>query len=379
MMQIREINTARAGDVREFIRVPFRLYRDCAQWTPPIVSSVKQALNRRRHPFYHHSDAGFFVAEDAGAAVGRIAVLENRRYNDYRRSLSLAEPKTAFFYYFDTVDDLEVVKGLVDAAGTWARARGLQVLKGPKGMLRADAYGVLVEGFEHLAGMGIPYNYSYYAQLLEQTGMVKEIDYLSGYMTTKQQLPERLFRTVERLKERSGFWVKSFTTKRELREWIPKIQQVNNAAFTQVWGYYPIDDEEVRMIGQQMLLAADPRLLKVVMKGNDIAGFAFVFPDIAEALRATGGQIWPFGWVRLLISLRRTKRLQANGIGLLPQYQGLGGSAMMYVELHDMIRARKAEYCEFIQAMETNIKSLGDANMLGVNWHKRHRVYRLAL
>ncbi|MCU0519084.1 MAG: hypothetical protein MUF84_00075 [Anaerolineae bacterium] len=372
-MRIHEIDTRDSNDVREFIKVPFRLYRDCAQWTPPIVPSIKQALNRQRHPFYHHSDAGFFVAEDEGTAVGRIAVLENRRYNDYNKA------RTAFFYYFDTVEDIAVVRGLFDAAGAWAKARGLEILKGPKGMLRADAYGILVEGFEYPAGMGIPYNYPYYGQILEQIGLEKEIDYLSGYMTTEQQLPERLFRTVERLKERGGFWVKSFESKRELQSWIPKIQQINNEAFTQVWGYYPIDEEEVRMIGQQMLLAADPRLLKVVMKGDDIAGFAFVFPDIAEALKATGGQLWPFGWARLLISLKRTKRLLANGVGLLPQFQGLGGSAMMYVELHDMIRARKATYCEFVQAMETNVKSLGDANMLGVNWHKRHRVYRLPI
>ncbi len=261
-------------------------------------------------------------------------MLQNRRYNDYNKA------RTAFFYYFDTVDDGDVVRGLVDAAATWARARGLEVLKGPKGMLRADAYGVLVEGFEHPAGMGIPYNYPYYARLLEQVGMEKEIDYVSGYVTPDQQLPERLFRTVERLKERGGLWVKSFTSKRELRAWIPRIQRVNNEAFTQVWGYYPIDDEEVHMIGQQMLLAADPRLLKVVMKGDDIAGFCFVFPDIAETLRATGGQLWPFGWIRLLIGLKTTKRLLANGVGLLPQYQGLGGSAMMYAELERMIRAQ---------------------------------------
>ena len=268
-MQIREIDPRKVGDVRSFVRFPFRLYENCDQWTPPILSSARLALDRRRHPFYHHSDAGFFIAEREGDAIGRIAVLENRRYNDYNKA------KVAFFYYFDTVEDVEVARGLIDAAGAWARARGLQMLMGPKGMLRADAYGVLVEGFEYPAGMGIPYNYPYYAQLLEQIGMEKEIDYVSGYMVAENQLPERLFRTVERLKERGGFWVKSFTTKRELRGWIPKIQRVNNEAFTQVWGYYPIDDEEVRMIGKQMLLAADPRLLKVVMKDESIAGFAF--------------------------------------------------------------------------------------------------------
>jgi hypothetical protein len=31
------------------------------------------------------------------------------------------------------------------------------------------------------------------------------------------------------------------------------------------------------------------------------------------------------------------------------------------------------------QALESNVKSLGDMNLLGVVWHKRHRVYRRAI
>jgi GNAT superfamily N-acetyltransferase len=370
-MQVREIDTEKPRDVREFVQVPFELYRGCEQWVPPIVSSMKLALNRNRHPFYKHSDAGFFVAEEGGAAVGRIAVLENRHYNDYRQA------KVAFFYYFDSVDDVEVARGLIEIARTWANARGLTLLMGPKGMLRSDPYGVLIEGYEYFAGMTMPYNYPYYASLLESIGMEKEIDYVSGYMVAEDEFPDRLFRLVERIKERSGFWVKSFKSKRELRRWIPAIQRVNNEAFTQVWGYYPIDDAEVQMIGDQLLLVSDPRLMKVVMKGDDIAGFAFVFPDIGEALKATGGRMWPFGWARLLVALRRTKRLMANGVGLLPEHQGLGASALLYAELSNTVRQRGADYGEFVQVMETNINSLGDMNMLGVQWHKRHRVYRI--
>jgi GNAT superfamily N-acetyltransferase len=87
--------------------------------------------------------------------------------------------------------------------------------------------------------------------------------------------------------------------------------------------------------------------------------------------------LWPFGWIRILSALKRTPTLQGNGVGLLPEYQGLGASAMMYAELHDTIRARGADYFELVQVMETNTKSLGDMNMLGIHWHKLHRVYRL--
>jgi hypothetical protein len=133
------------------------------------------------------------------------------------------------------------------------------------------------------------------------------------------------------------------------------------------------------MIGKQMLTIADPKLMTVVMKGEEIAGFCLVFPDVAETLKAINGRLWPFGWLRVLIAQRRTTRLLGNGIGLLPEHQGMGASAMMYLHLNDVLRARGAQHLEGVQAMETNFRSVNDATGLGMTWHKRHRVYRLDL
>ncbi len=372
-IDIHTLNPTRRRDVNKFVDFSFALYTGCKQWSPPLVSSVKLAMKRNKHPFYNHSDAAFIIAQREGKVVGRVAVMDNRCYNEYNDS------QVAFFYYFDTVDDVAVAQALFSKAADWATARGLTTLLGPKGMLRADAPGILVEGFEYVAALGMPYNYAYYPQLMTSVGFEKEIDYLSGYLTAENKLPERIVRIVDKVKKRSGFSVKSFASKRELREWIPALQRVNNDAFTDVWGYYPIDDAEVQMIGKQLLAVADPRLLKIVMKGEDIAGFAFIFPDITETLQAIKGRMWPFGWVRLLRALKQTRRLSGNGVGLLPKYQGLGATALLYTEFENTMRQRNATWCEVAQAMETNIKSLGDMNAVGVTWHKRHRVYRREL
>jgi hypothetical protein len=372
-MKIRKIDTTQRKDVQTFIDLPFTLYEGCDPWVPPLVSGVRLSMNRRRYPYYRHSDADFFLAERDGEAVGRVAVLENRRYNDYHQA------RVAFFYYFDAVDDAEVAHGLFDAAARWAHARGLTRLMGPKGFLRSDAVGLLVEGFEHRAAMGMPYNHAYYPDLLEAAGFEKEVDYLSGYLKGHEDLSDRFYRLAEKIRARRGFWVKSFKNKRELRAWIPRIQQVNNEAFTDVWGYYPIDAAEAQMIARQLLTVADPKLMKVVMKDDEIAGFAFVYPDISEALKEVRGRLWPFGWMALLIARQRTRRMSGNGVGLLPKYQGLGASAVLYVELAKTLKAAKATHCDLAQAMETNVKSLGDMNALGVHWYKRHRVYRRAL
>jgi hypothetical protein len=369
-MRVRKLDTEDKKDVRQFVEFPFELYANCLQWVPPLISGVELALNRRKHPFYRHSDADFFVAEDNGRTLARIAVQENRRYNDYHHR------KAAFFYYFDAVDDAEAARGVFEAAADWTARRGLNVLFGPKGFVRSDAPGILVEGFEHRAALSMPYNYDYYPRLVEAAGFAKEIDYLSGYLERGHDLPDRFYEIVEKVKQRRGFWVKTFKNKRELRAWIPQIQKVNNEAFTEVWGYYPIDDAEARMVGEQLLSVADPRLMKVVMKEDDIAGFAFIFPDISEALRKTRGRLWPFGWITILREFKRTRRLSGNGVGLLPEYQGMGASAVLYTEFAKTLKATQALHLDIAQAMETNLKSLGDLNAVGVIWYKRHRVYR---
>ena len=155
-MQVRKLDTERARDANQFIDFPFELYRNCPQWVPPIVPDMKLILNRRKHPFYRHSTADFFVAESDGKTLGQIAVLDHRNYNEYQHR------RHAFFYFFDVVEDVQIARALFGAAFEWARSRGLNGMIGPRGLMEGDGLGLLVEGFEHRPAMGIPYNYAYY-------------------------------------------------------------------------------------------------------------------------------------------------------------------------------------------------------------------------
>jgi hypothetical protein len=369
-MQIRAIDVRNRRDIRRFVDFPFELYAGNDRWSPPLRSGVRRTLDRKHHPFYIRSDAAFFLAERDGRTLARVAVLDNRRYNDHTGR------NAAFFTYFDALDDAAAARGVLDAAGRWAAERGRTTLLGPKGFVRSDAPGLLVEGFEYEAALAMPYNYDYYPRLLEAAGFVKEVDYLSGYLTKGYKLPDRLVRLVDVIKARYGFQARALRSKRELRRWIPALQKINNEAFTHVWGYYPIDEAEARLVARQLLTMADPKLLKIVTKGEEIAGFLFIFPDVSAALRKTRGRLFPLGWITILRALKTTTRMSGNGVGLLPQYQGKGASALLYAEIASTLTAAGATHCDVAQALESNVKSLGDMNMLGVVWHKRHRVYR---
>jgi len=142
MATIKQVDTRSKKEVNEFVQFPFSIYKNVKEWVPPIVADIKLMLNENKHLFYEHSDAEFFTARDNGEMVGRIACLENKKYNKYHGK------KDASFYLFECIDEQSVAEKLFDRASDWAHDRGLDVVIGPKGLSSFDGYGFLIEGFD---------------------------------------------------------------------------------------------------------------------------------------------------------------------------------------------------------------------------------------
>ncbi len=380
MTSIVEIDTTNRRQVRQFLDLPFRLYRDAPQWVPPLVSDVRRMLDRKRHPFYRHSDAAFFLALDAaGTAVGRVAVLDNRNYNAYNHE------HTAFFYLFECANDPATAQSLFDAAFVWARARGLDRVYGPKGFTALDGMGLLVEGFEHRPAFGIPYNLPTYPALLESAGFTTVSDVLSGYLSGETVFPEQIHRIAERGQERRGLRVARFRRRKDLRALIPDLQAMYNAAIEGTPGNVPLTDDEVRTMAAQLLWFADLRLIKLVMARDaetgkeHPVGFLFAYPDISAAVQRHKGRLFPFGWLDMLLELRRTDWLNINGAGIIEEYRGLGGTAILFSELYKSIAERGAQHVDVVQIGADNDRMLRDLRDFGVDFYKTHRMYQRPL
>ncbi len=371
-MQIHRLDPASRRDVRRYVEFPFRLYRESALWVPPFVGEVRAQLDPDRHPFYEHSEAAFFLALQGDEVVGRIAVLDNARYNQYKGE------RTAFFYHFDVVNDRAVSLALFDAAFDWVRGRGLDLLWGPKGFIAADGQGLLVEGFEHRPALGIPYNYPYYGGLLEDAGFEKQLDFISCYMDRNMTvLPSRFLEVAEKIKRRRGFRTVRFRTKAELRAMVSRVAAAYNSAFVEVQGYVPITESEAQAISDRILAVADPTLITLLMKGEEIVGFVLAYPDLSAAIQRCRGRMWPTGWYHLLREFKRTRWLNFNGAAILEPHRGLGGNALMYAELyHTLIGRTQYQYADLVQVQETNTRMIQELEALDVKPYKKHRVYR---
>jgi len=197
-MRIRKIDTGNKRDVRKFVQFPLQLYKNNPHFCPTLESEVRGALDRKKHPFYKHSAADYFLAESEGDVIGRIAAVHNTRHNEYRNV------KTAFFWSFDAVDDFQVAECLFEAVFDWAHLRGRENILGPRGLIGSDASGVLVEGFDQRAVMGVPYNHPYYGTFIQRLGFEKLTDHWSGYRPANEALSPRILAIAEKIKQRRG-------------------------------------------------------------------------------------------------------------------------------------------------------------------------------
>jgi GNAT superfamily N-acetyltransferase len=371
VLNIEQIKTGSKAEVRRFVEFPYKLYRDCPQWVPPLFIDAFMFLNRKKHPFYEHSEADFFVALRGGEVVGRIAAIENKPYNSYHHK------KQAQFYLFDTIEDQEVAAALFERVFEWARSRGLNQVVGPKGFGPLDGYGIQVEGFEHRQVMTMMnYNYAYYQRLVEELGFRKEVDFVSCYIHRDRfQFPERIHKIAARVEQRGALRVKRFRNKKELVAWAPRIGKAYNDAFVNNWEYFPLSEREVSFVMENIMVIADPRLIKVITHGEDIVGFLFAFPDLSAALQRAGGRLFPFGLIDLLLELRRTKWVAVNGIGILPDFQGRGGNALMYSEMAKTMQDFQFEQGDLTQVAETAWEMRQDLLTFAGKPYKNHRVY----
>ncbi|NSW53126.1 MAG: hypothetical protein HPY85_11530 [Anaerolineae bacterium] len=374
-MHVRLIDTASRRDVRRFVQFPFDLYRDTPDWCPPIRLDLYSIMNKKKHPLYRDSDADFFIAEERGSVVGRVGVLHHSGFSRHKGR------ECAFFNYFDVVDNPAVSCALFDAVFAWCRERGIVFIEGPTGFTRSDSKGLLVEGFEFRAPVGVNYNHAYYANHILAAGFEKHVDYISGHINSRTDpIDQRVHIIADKLKSRGKFEVVRFSSKKEMRAYLPDLYRVNIEAFQDAPEFVPYGEEEFMAMANDLLAIVEPGLPKLIKAEGRVIGFVIAYPDISDGIRKASGRVFPFGWYHLLRARKTTTNLVLNGVGIIPKYQGSGANAVLYSEM-DKIRTEYPQFltADNLQVADYNLRSFADMSSVGTHWAITHRVYKKEL
>ncbi len=373
-IEIRAIASSNTKQADDFIALPFSIYKDNDCWVPWFNNDMKQFIDRK-HPVFEHTDGEFLVAYKNGAPAGRIFVFENGGYN------STHNKNSAYFFFCDFINDQEVVDSFMEEAVNWARKRGLDSIIGPIGFGGVSGCGYLVHGYDKRAAMTMMmYNHAYYNKLIEAFGFSKYLDNYSYILPTSAELPQAIKDASDKLLSKGGFSILQAKSKKELARWAPSIVDVFIKTLSDHAGNYKLTPKEIDCVVKSLMTVARPELIKVVLHSEKVVGFLLGFYDLSKAIQKSRGRLNPLSIIRLIMEYNKTDVLLINGMGILPEFQGVGANMLLYSEMEKTIRAHpKFKHLEMVQIQEVTAKMLSNVNTLRGEIAKIHRMYEYRL
>lgn len=371
--QITVTRVTNVSELREFIRLPWKIYREDPFWVPPLIGDTKKLLDKSKHPFFAHSTAEFFLARRNGECIGRIAAILNNNHNRFHNE------RTAFFGFFESINEKAVASALLDRAAQWARDQGMSQLRGPMNFSTNETLGILVEGFDSYPCVMMTHNPRYYAELMESSGFAKAMDLYAWWLLTEKSLNPKIIRVGQKVLKDEGIRVRTIDMKKFWEE-VEIIKRIYNDAWSTNWGFVPMTDAEFKHMAKDLKTIVDPRVVLIAEKNGEPVAFSLALPDFNQALRKINGRLLPFGLPLLLYHARHIRQVRVLALGIAKKVQNWGGlGAALYYE--SFRRGVSAGYrsCEFSWTLETNDLINRSMQLFGAQIYKRYRIYQKAL
>jgi len=361
-------------DQKRFLEVERELYRDDPHWIPPIWELRRELVGFKSHPFYEHADRQAFLVRRGDRVVGRVLAivnhLHNRKYDD----------RLGFFGFYECVDDREASDALFQAACGWLRERGMTDVRGPLNPSLNYECGLLVDGFDSPPTFLIPYNRGYYGRLVEGFGFAKAQDLFSyeAHIDILEDLDPKLKFVIDEATRRFEINCRPLSRK-DFASDVRLFLEIYNQSLQQTWGYVPMTEAEIEHQSAGLKYLIVPELTSIAEIDGKPVGAGFGLLDYNQIICKTGGRLFPFGWLKLLLGKRKIDRLRLISANVLPEYQkwGLGLVTLARI-LPDAIDFG-IEIGEFSWVLESNSLSRGTIERGGARRTKVHRIYDRSL
>lgn len=368
MENIRVERVETKKDLKMFIRFPWKVYKDDPHWVPPIIMDLKEKLNKKKNPFFEHADIDFFLAYKNNEITGRVAAIVDENHNKFHNE------KVVFFGLYESLNDLETAKILLDKVSDWGRKRGMEVLRGPMNLSMNDECAFLAKGFDAPPVIMMTYNPQYYLEIMERCGLVKAKDLFAFFMTKDHETAEKVQMIVEKTRKESGITLRTIDMK-HIKEEAERIKFIYNDAWERNWGFVPWTDKEMDHMVKKLKQLADPSLVIFAEDQGRPVGFAFGIPNYNEVTKRMNGRLFPFGVIKFLLYRKKIKSMRAVVFGILKEYRMSGVSYLLYSELEKNGVAGGYEWCEMSWQLEDNEPINRFVASIGGKVYKIYRIF----
>lgn len=369
MIEIKKVTSA--PQRRQFFQFSSKLYRDDPYWVSWPISALVEMLDKSKCGFYAHGVAEAWLAYRNGKIVGRIVGSIDKTYNQ-----TYAE-QTAFFGFYECINDPDVAKALFGVVEHWAKSHGMKRLQGPCALNPNYGAGMLIEGFDDAPYVGMPYNLPYYQQQLKTLGFRKVKDFYASSVRGVPVLPRSLDRLVQ--SDASNRVTYRELDLGNLREESDFVCDLYNDAFEGHWGHVPIARSEFYQMALDWSEFLEPRFFVFAFFEGDPIGFCMVVPDAFQFLRTLRN---PVGLLlhlgRRILSLgyqTSITRCRFDTLCVRKKYHRSGLGAFLYWQFLQRYLESEFTEVEFSPTLEDNRMIQSLMVKIGAQRSKVYRVF----
>ena len=304
MTSITVAPVATKADRKAFVDLPWRLYAHDAHWVPPLKDEVRGLIDPRKNPWFGHAEAQFFLAKRGEKTVGRISA----QVDSLVIAMPAAQgggPGTGHWGMLEA-EDGEAAAALIAAAEGWLKGRGMTRAMGPFSLSVWDEPGLLVKGHDHAPTVMMGHHLPAYEAWVEGAGYAGVKDLYTYELNINQKLPPLIQRIITSGERNSRIRIRE-VDKSRFDEEAALILGILNDAWSDNWGFVPLTDDEIAYAGKKLKPIVFENLIRVAEVEGEPVAFMMTLPDMNEMTRDLNGELFPFGFVKLLWRLHKPK------------------------------------------------------------------------
>ena len=366
------------SDRKAFVDLAWDVYKSDPYWIPPLKDEVHGLLDPKKNPWFGHGRAELWLAERGGKVVGRISAQVDDLVQTHMGQ------GIGQWGMFEALDG-EAAAALIATAEEWLRGQGMTKALGPISISIWDEPGLLIEGFKQSPMVMMGHHRPEYRAWIESAGYTKAKDLHTYELDIRIDMIPVIDRLIKSGEKNPRIRIRK-VDKSRFKEEAAVILNLLNDAWSDNWGYVPLTESEIAYAGKKLKPIIYEDLVRIAEYDGEPVAFMITIPDINELIRDLNGELFPFGWVKLLWRLRnpKTKRVRVPLMGVAKKLQGsrlAGQLAFMLIE--HIRRACVADYGvthgEFGWILEDNQGMMSIAQLPGADINHTYRIYEREL
>ncbi len=369
-LELKEVRSGR--ELKQFIYLPAKIHHNHDNWVPPVYMDEWTFFNPQKNKAFDHSSTILYLAYREGKPVGRIMGVINHKYNKVHNE------KDGRFCFMETYEEYDVADFLLQAVEKWAFKNGMKRVVGPLAFSDKDPQGFLIEGFQQPVVIASNCNFPYLVDFMGRAGYDKKVDLVVYSIKVPETIPEFYTRISERaFRNHPEIKLVQFTSRRHLKKYVRPVFHLVNETFRDIYGFSAMEETEMDEFAKRYLMILDPRFLKVVENNlGEVIAFVLAMPDISQGIIKSEGRVYPFGFIHILRSQKRTHQLNLLLGAIRPDYRNSGLDTIMGVSMLQAAKNAGFEYIDSHLELETNVKVRAEMEKMQGQVYKRFRIFK---